>query len=313
MTGSARPLGSVIIAAHNEAAVIGRTLTALEPAVSDGSITVIVVPNGCRDDTASIARTFPGVVVSELEQASKAAALRAGDALAASGPRIYLDADVVLTARAARDVLRTLASGAIAGRPPHRFDSSHATFIVRRWYAVRERLPSISHALWGAGCYALSVEGRDRFDEFPDILSDDLFIDDLFTRDEITIVPTDPVVVRAPGRAADLVRILRRSYRSQHEVMEGTGRSAAAADGVGGRVSAGQRGQLHDLAQLLRREPWRVADAGIYVAVVLYSRVRARLSTPTVHWERDESSRAMTERRRGVSRRRATSRGGSAG
>lgn len=279
-------LGSIIIAAHNEAAVIARTLRALLPVVDDGSARLIVVCNGCSDDTASIARGFAGVIVADLDVASKVAALREGDRLAGPGARIYLDADVELTADAARAVLRTLNAGAVAGRPPHRFDSRHAGFAVRRWYAVRERLPSIASALWGAGCYALSGAGRARFEEFPDIVSDDLFIDALFDRDEVTIVPTDPVVVRTPGRTADLVRILRRSYRTQQEV-DATGAAAAPL------VSSGQRGQLRDLAGLLARRPWQVLDIAVYVAVVAYSRVRAR-TAPAVRWERDESSRAMT-------------------
>lgn len=280
MTGA---LGSIIIAAHNEAGVIARTLRALHPAVADGTVTVIVVCNGCSDDTAGVARGFDGVAVAELEQASKTAALREGDRLAASGPRIYLDADVVLTARAAIDVLTALGNGAIAGRPPHRFDASHASLPVRRWYAVRERLPSITGALWGAGCYALSAAGRSRFTEFPDIVSDDLFIHDLFSRDEVTIVPTDAVIVRTPGRTADLVRILRRSYRTQHEIT-----------GDRGGVSTGQRGQLRDLAVLLRRHPWRIADVLVYATIVLWSRLRAR-TAPAVRWERDESSRAVSD------------------
>ncbi len=274
--------GTIIVAAHDEEAVIGRTLDALTEVAAGGDIRVVVVSNGSTDRTAEVARAHPGVVVAELAVASKAAALREGDRLAGPGPRIYLDADIVLTSRAAVDVVDALGSGAIAGRPPHVFDTNRADWVVRSWYRVRQDLPSIASALWGAGCYAMSEAGRARFGEFPDVVSDDLFVDSWFSRDEVAIVGTDPVVVTTPRRTRDLVRILRRSYATQAEV-------AAAGSGL----STGQRGQLRDIRALLARSPRRIGDVVVYVTVVGWSRLRARRRTGGDRWERDTSSRGL--------------------
>lgn len=283
MTGEPPVSGTIIIAAHNEEAVIGRTLDALADVRSVGDLRVIVVCNGCTDNTAQVAGARSGVIVVDLDVASKIAALREGDRHAAAGPRIYLDADIVLTDRAARDVVATLSRGALAARPRHRFDTSRSSAIVTSWYRIRERLPSISSALWGAGCYALSVDGRARFDEFPDVVSDDLFIDSLFTADDVVILDTDPVVVTAPRRLKGLISILRRSYRTQSEVVDGEGSAAG--------LSQGQRGQVADIRALLRREPSRIGDVVVYVAVVAYARMRARRARGPQAWERDASSR----------------------
>jgi glycosyltransferase involved in cell wall biosynthesis len=272
--------GTIIIAAHNEEAVIGRTLDALVDVRAEGQILVVVVCNGCTDRTAEAARARSGVAVAELALASKAAALREGDRIAVPGPRIYLDADIVLTSRAAVDVLTALSNGAIAGRPPHVFDTRGASRIVSAWYRVRQDLPSISTALWGAGCYALSEAGRQRFDEFPDIVSDDLFIDSKFAREEVTIVDTDNIVVTTPRRLSDLLRILRRSYRTQTEI--------AAA---GTALSAGQRAQLRDLWSISARSPRRICDVIVYVAVVVWARIQTRMFPASERWERDASSR----------------------
>src|SRR5688500_16931815 len=100
------PLGSVVIPAHDESAGIRRCLDALFAGVAPGELDVVVVCNGCGDDTAAVARSSGHPVrVIELEAASKPAALRTGDELALALPRIYLDADVVLHGSAARAVL----------------------------------------------------------------------------------------------------------------------------------------------------------------------------------------------------------------
>ena len=162
------------------------------------------------------------------------------------------------------------------------FDTGRATWVVRSWYRIRERVPSIAQALWGAGCYALSDEGRARFAEFPDLVSDDLFIDSLFRPNEVQIVDTDPIIVTTPRRTRDLLRILRRSYRTQSEVVD-------APTGL----SEGQRGQLADIRGIVARDPRRIGDAVVYASVILYARLRARTSHGAQRWERDQSSREL--------------------
>ena len=274
-------IGSIVIAAHDEEAVIARCLEHLADHVRRGHLEVVVVCNGCRDRTADVARTFPGVRVEEMARPSKTAALRAGDDVATTWPRIYLDADVEMTGPAAVATLQALSGSALAARPPRRYDCDGAHWVVRRWYGVRERLPSVANALWGAGCYGLSVEGRARFDAFPEVVADDLFINSLFSAQEVTIVATDPIIVHTPLRLADLMRILRRRYRSQDPRWLETGPTP---------VSPGQRRQLRDLGALLRREPTRVVDVTVYVALITLARLRARWG-PAPRWERDNSSR----------------------
>src|ERR1035438_1575828 len=85
-----RLIGSVVIPAHDEAGVIRRCLDSLFTGFKPGELNVVVVCNGCRDDTAMLARASGHPVrVIELVRASKAAALRAGDAVALAFPRLY--------------------------------------------------------------------------------------------------------------------------------------------------------------------------------------------------------------------------------
>jgi glycosyltransferase involved in cell wall biosynthesis len=107
--------------AYNEAALIKRTLAPLSRAAVDAYIELIVVCNGCTDETADLARDVPGARVLEMAQASKPAALNAGDAAATLWPRLYLDADIQISAEAVLAVLDRLAPTAAMTRaePAH--------------------------------------------------------------------------------------------------------------------------------------------------------------------------------------------------
>ena len=102
---------NVIVPAHNEEAVVGRTLTALLDGAVPGEFDVLVVCNGCTDRTADRVRAeFPCARVLELSQASKTEAINAGLRATAGAEILLLDADVELTAAAARALVAALRS-----------------------------------------------------------------------------------------------------------------------------------------------------------------------------------------------------------
>ena len=69
-----------VIPAHNEGMVIGRLLSQLVPAGSASDLDIIVVANGCTDNTAEVAASFgPCVRILSIPVACKHAALVAGD------------------------------------------------------------------------------------------------------------------------------------------------------------------------------------------------------------------------------------------
>ncbi|HTU31224.1 MAG TPA: glycosyltransferase [Solirubrobacteraceae bacterium] len=285
-----QPLASVVIPAHNEASVIRRCLDRLFTGIVPGEIEVIVVCNGCRDETAEVARSSGHPVqVLELRAASKSAALRAGDAVAQTFPRLYLDADVVLSGTSVRRVAERLSAGAVAARPPVVYSSSASSAAVRRYFRARSRMPSLQRGLWGAGVYGVSAAGRARFGTFPDITADDLWIDLLFERAEVEIVDCEPVVVAVPHRTRDLAHVLRRAYRGQAE--NGLGlRGANRARGTTGTT-------LRDIRRLALSGPAAAVDAAIYASFAAGVRVGRALEAAAGRgaaadqWERDESSR----------------------
>lgn len=286
------PLGSVVIPAHDEAAAIGRCLDGLFAGFQPGELDVVVVCNGCSDETAALARSSGHPVrVIELGAASKPAALRMGDLALSAFPRLYVDADVLLPGPAARLVLERLRSGALAARPPVRYETSGASGPVRSYYRARSQVPAVLGSLWGAGVYGLSAAGRSRFGSFPDVVADDLWVDRLFSAEEVEIVDTVPVVVRVPRRSRDLVRVLGRTYRGKWE------RSPAdPGDGAPETVMS----TLRDLGRVCLAGPAATRDAATYAAFAAGARLtlalphRTAASSPAgERWERDDSSRAL--------------------
>jgi glycosyltransferase involved in cell wall biosynthesis len=288
---SAPPIASIVIPAHDEAGVIGRCLDALFSGIEPHQLDVVVVCNGCSDATAAVARASAHPVrVLELEQPSKAAALRAGDVAARGFPRLYVDADVVLPGASAVAVARRLVDGAIAARPPLAYETSRSSPPVRSYYRARARMPAVMRSLWGAGVYGLSADGRSRFGPFPDIGADDLWIDRLFGPGEVEIVDDcEPVVVAVPRRARDLLHVLRRTYRGKAET--------APAVGADDRARATTSSALGDLRRLASSGPLAAVDAAVYIAFAIAGRAAiaaaARRRGGRAGWERDESSRAL--------------------
>lgn len=281
---------SVVIAAHNEAAVLGRCLDALLLDAAPGEFDVVVVPNGCEDDTARVASDRRDVRVVEIPVANKSMALNAGDAAARSFPRIYLDADIVVATAQARLLRDALigpqgVSKPLAAVPGRRLDVEQRPLLVRAYFAINTRLPAFRGGLFGRGAIALSVEARDRFDSFPDMVADDLFLDSLFMPDEKVEIDDFATTVAAPRRTRDLVRRLVRVRR---------GNAAMRAAGRAGVVDATVRPADHWawFTAVVKPDPRLAPAAVVYVAITALAAALARRPPRTGQsWGRDESTR----------------------
>ena len=281
---------SVVIAAHNEAAVIGRCLDALiGQDVGQESLDITVAANGCTDTTAKLARQR-GVRVVEVDQANKALALNVGDAAARGFPRIYLDADIVVPPGGIASINKVFQprTRTLAAVPRRRLDLSGRPLLVRAYFAISGRLPVFDQALVGRGLIALSAEGRNRFDEFPMMLADDLFLDSLFADAEKETVNSVEVVVATPWRTRDLLRRLVR-VRHANAAMRGARRTEAVYTDVRG---ADRFAWLRDV---VLPHPWLAPAGAAYATISVVAAVLAwRGRSGAAAWGRDESTRDAT-------------------
>lgn len=116
--GPITPSLTVVIAAHNEGAVIGRKLTGL--LASDyppDSLQVIVASDGSRDETVAAARSAGGsrVDVLAFPRIGKAAALNAAVGKASGEILVFTDANSLLAEDALRRLVAPFADEAVGG------------------------------------------------------------------------------------------------------------------------------------------------------------------------------------------------------
>ncbi|HOZ57553.1 MAG TPA: glycosyltransferase family 2 protein [Nakamurella multipartita] len=284
---------SIVIAAHNEEAVIGRCLDSLLADADVGEFDVTVAANGCTDGTAEVAARRAGVRVLDLPDAGKARALNAADEVAVGFPRVYLDADIF----AGADVARALCAALDAGRPeggdgpvlaavPRRdVDVVGRPLLVKGYFAISGRLPVFRNGLFGRGMIAVSEQGRARFERFPEMVADDLFLDSQFTEEEKCQVIAVGTMVETPRTTKDLVRRLIRVRR---------GNSAMRAAGRAGEIGASirQADRTSWLRDVVFPNP-RLLPAGIaYFSISVWASLLARRAPTNGNaWGRDESTR----------------------
>jgi glycosyltransferase involved in cell wall biosynthesis len=277
------PRLSIVIPAHDEGPLVRRTLERMLHGAEPGEFEVVVVANGCTDDTAAQAASVPGVRVVELDGASKTAALNAGDEAAVSFPRAYIDADVSIDAAALRALAETLATDdPVVAAPRMVVDASAASIPVRAYYRVWAQSEYRAAGHVGSGVYAVNRAGRERWGRFPDVIADDRFVQSRFRRSERATVEDHVFAIVA---SRDMASHIRRGVRIEHG-----NRQLRSEAQVGDRDPVGGR-----YGRLLRRVGER---PHLWPSFVFYAygygmmKLLARADRPTSFaWDRDASLR----------------------
>jgi hypothetical protein len=314
---------SVVVPAHNEGAVLGRLLSGLLDGARPGSIEVVVVANGCTDDTADVARSFAagegaqgpaaggtgGAVVRVIETsvANKYHAMRLADAEIDAFPRVYVDADVELGYTGVMSLAEVLcakdengsesggerhgereeAKNVLAAAPEREVPLDGCPWTVRWYYAVWERLPTVRSGLFGRGVIGVSEAGYQRLRVLPELMGDDLAASLSFTDAERRIVPDAVAIVHPPRTCRDLIR---RRVRTATVTAQAGRRAELSKAGGEARTSRA------DLLGVLKEAPLTMAPRlAWFLCVTVVARRRARRMMAAGDystWLRDESSRA---------------------
>lgn len=274
---------TLLIPAHNEAAVIGRTLWYLSRGLNLNAFQVIVIANGCTDATAARARAaLPQARIIETEQPGKCNALNLGyEAADKDLPIVCMDADLDVTAETVAGLVAALdAEGTHAACGKMVVNTSHASALVRAFYQGWKSNPYFDRGKFG-GLFALSAKGAAQVFPLPHVTADDEYIRRSFPSAQIATVPGCSFVARSPARLQALVSIRRRSLRGARQIAKL------------GLPSPERRSSIRMLGRAVTspRDAWPIA---VFLAVVTW--VRLALAFEVVdktRWERDLTSRAV--------------------
>jgi glycosyltransferase involved in cell wall biosynthesis len=203
---------SFIIPAHNEEALLGRTLAALHAAARalGGPYEVVVADDASTDRTAAIAHQHGARVVA-VNRRQIAAARNAGARAATGDVLFFVDADTVVTRRVLQAALRALRAGVVGGGCTVRIDGKLPPYAV-----VLERLLGpVSQAIGLAGgcflfCTRRAYRAAGGFDESVYVAEEVFFSRQLKRRGRFVILRESVVTsgrkLRAYG-ALDLLRV----------------------------------------------------------------------------------------------------------
>lgn len=277
------PRMSVVVPAHNEERTIARLLTTLCAQDRAEELEIVVACNGCTDRTADAARAVSDRIrVIEIETASKIAALNAGDAATDLFPRAYVDADTEVSAAALLALVEPLSEPGVVltAAPQMVVVTDGAGLLSRMFHAVWRRTPYVQAGPIGCGVYALSAAARARFEDFPPVIADDLYVERLAGEDNRYIDRTHTFTFHAPRTLDGLLARLTRATLGNLQLETVYGMTSGT----------GTPGSL--IADIARR-PWLWPSFVAYAAIrtVAGRRARRRLAAGEFSWGRDDTTR----------------------
>lgn len=206
---------SVIIPAHDEAADIGRSLQGLLEQLSslDGPVEVLVVANGCTDDTAARARGLQDayaardvvLTVIERSESSKTAALNEAEGEASGDVIIYSDADISMAPGTIAALVGALDDPGVDLVSAHQRPVLPQNRLVRGWVRCYHASPYQRGDDVVHGLFAVTRAGRRRFGPFPETMADDRFLSLNFPRGRRRRVREAVVDIRYTESVGDLV------------------------------------------------------------------------------------------------------------
>ena len=227
-------LFTIVVPAHNEEAVIERSLRTLCNQVTTCVLDIMVVCNGCSDRTADIVRAHaaadPRIRLVEIAQGSKPAAIRAGFAAVSASAAFVavVDADVVLSTDAIEGLATALEGPLpLIAAPQIDVDLTGCSRAVRRYYAVWLSQPYITAGVIGAGVFVVNSAGLERITALPDTMADDTWARAQFARAE-RVTSAGTFTVFPP-------RTLRPHLRRRARIVIGTRQVAAMRKAASGR------------------------------------------------------------------------------
>lgn len=276
---------TIIIAAYNEENCIGELLSNLGHGKSN-LFQIVVICNGCTDNTENIIREkFPNVYLGIAQTASKSLAIRTAESLNIGFPRLYLDADIALNQQQAETLFKKVQNDDRIGLfvPSSITDTKSSSYFVDQYYQAWYSTGFVKNKGFGCGCYIINEPSRQTFNLWPELISDDGFLREVFN--DIIILKQVCVTVAAPKTLFSLLKIKTRSKYGNIELKKYLSDNNLSYESKH-KQSNKEVSSFNPLSLSFKH-------AIIYSFVNAYAKAAAHwnLFTGTFKWHRDNSNR----------------------
>jgi len=277
-------MATIIIPAHNEAAVIRNCLDSIVNQTDVDSI--IVACNGCTDNTVETVNThyanIDKLICLDIKKPSKTNANNEAEKHVNTYPGFYINADTCLSDDAITNIITGMQEQKLElAAPTPIIDTSTSSWLVKQYYKIWLQLPYIKAGVIATCSFVVSEQGRKRFQQFPDVINDDGYIRCQFQAHEIGNVANSTIAIKAPRDVYSLIKIKTRARLGNMQL---------------------QRLQLcthppakhyaKSFSHFLFSQHWYAALAYYSIAIII--RIRAQLQLRKLKdykWEKDLSSR----------------------
>jgi len=216
---------SIIIPAYNEEALVLKTLAGLFDDNNLMNVELLIVCNGCNDQTHLKVVSFIkknslllkqkniDFLVLETSKASKTNALNMGINNSLSSIKILMDADIQICGKDLNILVDELKSKNLKAISPQvKFSFENSNFLVRQYYQVasisfynkNNRLSNV---------IALSADGIKKIAPLPDVIADDEYIRRQFSPNEVSVSQRCSLIFTCTKNLVNLLQILTRVER----------------------------------------------------------------------------------------------------
>lgn len=189
---------SIIIPAYNEESLIATRLTQLADALPKNCTEIIIICNGCIDQTYTVAKNTIDTInntvyhcnfmLVEISKGCKINALNEGVKQSNNNTIILLDADIDISSSNCADLVAILASKSLmAVSPKAIFDFKKSSWLIKKFYSVVSKSTyNQQHRI--ANVIALAPEAVKKLFPLPIIIADDAYIQRSITEKDYLVV-----------------------------------------------------------------------------------------------------------------------------
>lgn len=277
---------SIVIPAYNEEKVLTKVLSYLFADDVLSNAEIIVVLNGCKDNTASnlanylaeqqdtLERKKLPFQVFDIEKASKTNAINVGLANVSNDYVVLLDADIFISGKHISQLVEALEnSNLYAMSPKVNFDTSNASGLLKKYYDI-EKASYYNNHLRLSNVIALSRKAMNSLGALPEVIADDEYIRRSLPQNSYRVFNDATHTFKTPKSLTSQLSVLTRVERGNFQL-----------------ATLDSQKIEHPLLDSGKKVP--ISSLLLFYCVKIYAKLVAKLQfrMKQNYWQRDESSR----------------------